>query len=128
MPTAAQDLWPTGIGEYDHVSPVSILKNQASRLGLRTGNRVYARVESLAAGDEFRHGFFIVANGLNYEDELFTATHGIDFYPLRIYFNGFGWVPQTASSEQEFIGLLEDLFHSERTTRLINSLLAQLEG
>lgn len=128
MRTAAQVLWPTGIGECDQVSPVFILKNQASRLGSLTGNRVYARVESSAAEDEFRHGFIIVANGLNYESELFKVTHGIDFYPLRIYFNKFGRGLQSASSEQELISQLEEFFHSERTTRLINALLAQLEG
>jgi hypothetical protein len=128
MRTAAQDLWPTEIGEYPHVSPVSILKQQASRLGSRTRNRVYARVESVAAGDEFVHQFIIVANALNYESPLFTVTHGIDFYPLQMDVDGCGGVLPTAASEQEFIGVLEDLFHSERTTRRINSLLAQLEG
>jgi hypothetical protein len=78
--------------------------------------------------DEFRHGFVVVAAGLNYESELFTVTHGIDFYPLRIDFNKFGRGLQSASSEQELIALLDEFFHSERTTRLVNSLLAQLEG
>jgi hypothetical protein len=127
MATAAQDLWPTEIGEYDQVSPVSILKSQASRLGVRTDDRVTARVETVASGAEFRHAFFIVARQLRYEYELFIVTHSIDFYPLKIHFEGFNRV-ESATSEEEFIDLLGKVFRSERTTRLINSLLAQVEA
>ena len=128
MSTAAQDLWPTEIGEYAQVSPVSILKNQATRLGVRTDNRVTARVHTVASGDEFRHAFFIVARELRYEYELFVVIHSIDFYPLKlVYFDGFSRI-ESAVSEEEFVDLLGKVFRSERTTRLINSLLAQIEA
>lgn len=121
-------LWPDDIAVTDAIAPVVILKEQASLLGQRTQNLVEARVHPGQTHYEeypFVYYFELVAPALdNYRYRLFGISHGVAFYPVRIEFEGFDGY-RDAISENEFMSELADIFSSERTRRIISSLIAQ---
>lgn len=121
-------LWPDDIAVTDAVAPVVILKEQASLLGQRTQNLVEARVHpSVPRYSEypFAYYFELVAPALdNYRYRLFVISHGVGFYPVRIEFEEYA-NPHDAIGENEFMRELADIFSSERTRRIISSLIAQ---
>jgi hypothetical protein len=61
---------------------VSILKQQAALLGEKTRQLVKDEVVTQATGNLFVHYFYIAAPTLSYKFELFTLSHGVNFYPL----------------------------------------------
>lgn len=120
----ATDFWPAGIGE-GMVTPVTILREQASLLGPKTNQIVKAEVVSHPAGGAaFIHVFYIVVPTLdNYKYELFRVTHTVTLYPAT-----FASPDQNelASNEDQFRQILRTILGSEGTRRLINALLAQV--
>jgi hypothetical protein len=121
-------LWPEDIAVTDAVAPVVILKEQASLLGQRTQNLVEARVypgQSHYIEYPFVYYFELIAPALdNYRYRLFGISHGVEFYPVRMEFEEFDGY-RDAISEREFMEELAKIFSSERTKRIISSLIAQ---
>ena len=121
-------LWPDDIAVTDAVAPVVLLKEQASLLGQETQNLVEARVhpgQSRYSEYPFVYYFELVAPALdNYRYRLFEISHGVGFYPVRIEFEEFA-CPRDAISENDFMEELAKIFSSERTKRIISSLIAQ---
>ncbi len=74
--------------------------------------------------DGLRHSFYITAPALGgYRYKLFSVSHkAISIYPLSISFDG---KPSKATNEEEFRTALRDIFASERTKKVVQSLLAQ---
>lgn len=122
------DLWPEDVADTDVTAPVSILKAQARRLGARTGWKITADVDSVGIGSTFRHTFTIQAKRLSYSYELFTVEHGIEFYPLYVFFEDFERARMEVRSEEDLVHLLGEIFNSDLTRRIIRSLVAQMEG
>jgi len=75
------DLWPENIADSNLVTPVSILKQQAALLGEKTRQLVKGEVVTQTTGNLFVHYFYIAAPTLSYKFELFTLSHGVNFYP-----------------------------------------------
>lgn len=121
-------LWPEDIAVTDEVAPVVILKEQASLLGQRTNNLVEARVlpgQSHYSEYPFVYYFELVAPALDhYRYRLFEIAHGVEFYPVRIEFEEFA-TPRDAPGEDEFLLELAAIFSSDRTKRIVSSLIAQ---
>lgn len=128
MSALRRNLWPEDIAVTDAVAPVVILKEQAALLGQQTQNLVEARVypgQSRYSEYPFVYYFELVAPALeNYRYRLFEISHGVEFYPVRIGFEGFDGYSD-AKSENEFMEELANIFSSERTKRIISSLIAQ---
>lgn len=132
MSISPRNLWPDDIAVTEQVSPVSILKEQGALLGQRTKNLVEGRVRggpSEYGTREFHYSFELVAPALdNYRYELFSISHGVEFYPLsidwnppdRTLFKGSG-----IENEEQFLKALEMIFSSEKTRKVISSLIAQ---
>ncbi len=126
-------------------TPEIILKQQASLLGEKTNHIVVAEVSeaetSFANLDESSYNFYLVAPRLeNFDSEYFhyrlfairkACTN--NFYPLVFHLgqqlqqefnaNLSSKRKLIATSEQEFISILSEIFHSERTRRVIGTLL-----
>ena len=137
------DLWPNEIEESGPLPPVTILKEQASLLGKKTKNLVEAQVYLINGADFpvdsplFEHGFFLIAPVLqNYRYRLFSIEHGVDMYPIEFQVGheikkeiSPSWRNQKgeikASSEEEFQNVLQEVFQSEKTLRVIKALLTQ---
>ena len=149
MSISARNLWPDDIAVVEEVPPIAILKEQGLLLGQRTKNLVegrvrggplnYGRTKFWQKGDpdyarnEFSYTFEVVAPALdNYRYELFGISHGVDFYPLGIDWDS----PDNTlisnlsgeagiENEERFLKALEIIFSSEKTRKVIGSLIAQ---
>ncbi len=151
MATAQRDLWPAILPTPEIPTPLSILREQASLLESKTNGLVKAEVRSSGVklfakerfvggeqaedGDEqvervrpqIRHSFYLVAPALeNYRYLLFeVASYVEDIYPLTIN----GSVGKfKVESEDEFKKTLKKIFASEKTLKVIRSLIAQSQA
>jgi hypothetical protein len=153
MASTVDSLWPTDIkATSKRLSPVAILKRQASLLGERTKNLVEAEVETKAADHQkkLQHWFYLVAPALDfYKYPLFRVEHSpTQFYPLSIRFNvraetstkgdrsskfeGITSREQVmmlrVKSEGEFTAHLKTIFAADETKKVIQSLIDQSVG
>jgi hypothetical protein len=122
MATQIADLWG-GFQPAEVRSPLSILRQQASLLGDKTGHLVEARVDSRAQYKEFFHSFRLVVPALDdYTYELFRISHTIDLYPISVR-----WKDERVELETEeaFVDWLSSCLSSEATKRIISTLMAQ---
>lgn len=120
----AEDLWPDNIAETTMVTPVSILKEQAALLGEKTKQLVKGEVVTETTGKMLSHRFFVVAPTLNYRYELFSASHGITFYPITVFF----FNPAPVNSEEDLKAKLKEILSSQHTLNVVHSILAQVRA
>jgi hypothetical protein len=123
---AIQDLWPSDLDAPAVLTPVAILRRQASLLGQKTKNFVVANVGSMASGDQFQHNFELVAPALgNYRHTLFDVRHKLDpLYPVEI--NIYPGPKRTqVSDEAEFYAELGKILSSPDVKKVIQTLISQ---
>jgi hypothetical protein len=147
------DLWPSDLATSTTRSPLTLLREQASLLGLKTRNIVKAGVRRYQAvppppaggfvatakpaqryDEPFQYAFFLEAPALdNYTYRLFSAAYNVNLYPVRLS------VDQDialdlhvsdgddliAASEEDFKQLLSKILGSQKTRKVINALLSQ---
>lgn len=153
MASKVENLWPMDIrATSKQLSPVAILKRQASLLGERTKNIVEAEVETKGADHQkkLQHWFYLVAPALDfYKYPLFRVEHSpTQFYPLSMSFivndetstkadrtrkfEGITSREQVAmlrvKSEAEFTAHLKTIFAADETKKVIQSLIDQSVG
>lgn len=153
MASKVENLWPMDIrATSKQLSPVAILKRQASLLGERTKNIVEAEVETKAADHQkkLQHWFYLVAPALDfYKYPLFRVEHApTQFYPLNIQFNVSAETSSEGNrtrkfegltareqgsmlrvrSEAEFTAHLKTIFAADETKKVIQSLIDQSVG
>ena len=118
----SEDLWPANIAESNLVTPVTIIKEQASLLGEKTKQLVHGEVETTSSGSLLIHHFSIVAPTMNYRYELFSVQHNVSFYPLVVKF-----VDTTTQvlNESDFKAKLKQIFAHPHTLNVVHSILAQ---
>ena len=132
------DLWPDFAPADGEVPPITILKEQASVLGLKLKNLIEADVET-AAPDCYDQRFLVhtlvlVAPVLNfYRYRLLEVQHSAtELYPVTIKASSDD--PANAISniradnQDEFKDALKNIFASAQTKRVIENLLAQSLG
>jgi hypothetical protein len=119
------DLWPDNIADSHLTTPVTVLKEQAALLGEKTRQLVKGEVVTQATGNLFVHYFYIVAPTLSYKFELFTLSHGVNFYPLVMrYLNN----TTSLRSESDFKDKLKEIFAAQHTVNVVHSILAQVRS
>ena len=147
------DLWPDKIAVAKLITPVTILRQQASLLGKKTKNIVQGEVANwklnIGAEYDFQYVFYIGAPALdNYRYRLLGIFYNVSaLYPVIIDVEDeeiqkeipskfkygekiFG--PSTkerisvkANSEEEFLDILKAIFNSAKVLRVISVLLSQ---
>lgn len=124
MTDSNDDLWPDLTGDPEVKSPLLILREQAAKLGAKTSNIIEAEVTANPSEDEFLHVRLILkAPALNgYEYVLLSVNQPIELYPAYLADE---YDSKEVKDEQEFKTSLEKLFKSDRTIKIINSLIAQ---
>lgn len=141
MADAIPDLWPD-IEQPKTVPPVAILREQAAALGKKTGHLLEGRVSTRTDADgEFIHTFSVVAPTLdNYAYRLFSIYHGAEAYPVTVpyperidlgtYRSGLPSVGGSLKigSEKELLDFLRAVLNSDKTKRVLGSLLAQAKA
>ncbi|HZL70064.1 MAG TPA: hypothetical protein VFC29_22350 [Candidatus Limnocylindrales bacterium] len=119
------DFWPANIADSNLITPVTILKEQAALLGEKTRQLVKGEVVTQTTGNLFVHCFYIAAPTLSYKFELFTLSHGVNFYPLVMrYLND----TISLRSESEFKDKLKEIFVAPHTLNVVHSILAQVRS
>ena len=132
----ANDLWPDFAPAEGELPPITILKEQASVLGLKLKNLIEADVETGTSDYQrfLRHTLVLVAPVLDfYRYKLLEVEHSAtELYPVTIKASsGDPANPisnSTAENQEEFKAALKDIFGSAETKRVIENLLAQSMG
>ncbi len=137
------DLWPTDLpSESITVTPVAILRQQATLLGNKTKNIVEARIKppmTTLPDGKFYYRFDIMAPCIgDYFYSLFTIFYSIDFYPvtfdigmvvLEDIAENLGCeldkVKVIANTEEEFIEIAKTVFATNKTRQVVEAILAQ---
>lgn len=140
-----KDLWPEDIDIDGQITPLSILKEQASLLGEKTRNLVKASVNTrvstegrpLGISETIYYDFDIVAPLLNnYRFRLFTAAQDImKIYPIsivlgeklarEIYGHKEGRMSIRIDNEESLLAELERILSSESTKNIIRTFSSQ---
>lgn len=94
MATTIPDLWPPEV-KVDVLSPLVILKTQASYLSSKTGGVLLAQINTTHSNQLIQHHFDLIAPALGgYGVRLLAATHAIDNpYPVTVTSEAFDPLP-----------------------------------
>ena len=134
-----KNLWPTEITNDAEVEgPAVVLKEQANLLGQTTKNLVEAQVESDSNDitGNFIERFVIYSAVINYRYELFFVEYPFEFYPLTIWWSGYGDTEErdedgdylripghrTVDSREWLEQELEQIFSDPKTVRVIQAI------
>jgi hypothetical protein len=94
-------------------------------LGEKTRQLVKGEVLTQTTGHLFVHYFYIAAPTLSYKFELFTLSHGVNFYTLVMkYLNN----TISINSESQFKDKLREIFAAPHTLNVVHSILAQVRS
>jgi hypothetical protein len=148
------NLWPEDFGTITVTPPITILREQAEYLGKQTKGMVDGRVLTAKAhgseahwaptggeadlilkatlspngGDSLWHRFYVEVPALDdYRFLLFTVIHPLDLYPLRLYDNTAD-ITYECNDQAEFEQRLRDILASDKTKKVISSILAQVQA
>ena len=124
-PAGIEDLWPANFGTSSVVPPVVILKQQAAILTQRTRRILQGEVLSEAGEETVYHNFYIKASALdNYRYKLFWVSHNVaSLYPVTVSDHEGSY-----TDEEALRRVLRDIFASEKTIKVVQSLMAQSEA
>lgn len=132
MGDAIPDLWPD-VEQSQVIPPVAILREQAAALGKKTKYLLQGRVDTtITDGGRFRHRFYVVAPALDeYSYELFWIEHGADQYPVEapgLPKGVLGHITEKIESERDLLEYIREVLNSEKTKKVVGSLLAQVKA
>ena len=104
---------------------MSILKQQAALLGREDSPTGEGRSPHSDHRHLFVDYFYIAAPTLSYKFELFTLSHGVNFYPLVMkYLNN----TISINSESQFKDKLREIFAAPHILNVVHSILAQVRS
>jgi len=132
MADAKRDLWPNDLAAETEPAPLAILHEQAEVLKEKTNGmlegEVYSRPERGRQACPFLHEFRIRAPAFNdYRYSLLDVRHDFDPYPLSVRYKPAA-TEYEATSEEEYVSILAEVFSRPETKRVIQSLLAQIKA
>ena len=133
MTVEIPNLWPVKEFKLDVISPLAILRAQATRLQEMTQGILEAQVTSSFDDkeDKVSHQFNIVAPALgDYSHRILTAIHAKNmFYPVTVYtiayLHEYSKDGVAAYSQEQWIDLLRKIFASNEVIAVIQSLIAR---
>lgn len=146
-----EDLWPDFGEMAPDKTPISIIKEYASKLQEKTNYMVMAEIDKndvirkvslfdngLFKGYEsppLQYNFYLVAQALNYRYKLFSIAHDIFLYPIyffeidkdiedEFYPDRKGTIK--IDNEIDLIDFLKNIFRAKKTIKIIKALIAQV--
>ncbi len=122
---ATTDFWGAlDAKELIQRTPLSILREQATLLGQKTGNLVEAQVESSTSGGDFMLALKLVVPSLdNYTYQLLRIRHSASLYPVIDMSNY-----SDIKDENAFLEWLRVKLSSPDTHRIVGHLLSQAKS
>jgi hypothetical protein len=123
MTAIIENLWPDFTTDEIVRSPKIILREQASFLGKSTKNILTGNIRTESWRNQFSHSFQIVAPNLNnYTYTLFTIVEEDIFgFPCKFQSES----AFSIKNEEELLARLKEIFSSDDTKKIINSLMSQ---
>lgn len=132
MPATIPNLWPKNDVSVNVLSPVAILRAQASSLTQMTKGLLQGEVTSIALeSGRTQYHLDIVAPALeNYRHRLLSVTQPSKMnYPVSFLGQepilGYKGDDTLAYSEQQFINKLQDVLNSEAAVAVLQSLISR---
>ena len=138
-----EDLWPKDLtSDVPKIrTPVSILKEQGSLLGNKTGNIIEGLVRKVRTQDEdpdvLTYRFRLKSAPLDYVYDLFMVSYEITLYPVRLWIDDdhmieeLGLSPRKpfveAGDEETFKSLVKKVLSTKRVKAIVSAILAQSE-
>jgi hypothetical protein len=138
-----KDMWAMIPMEIES-SPQILMKQQADLLQIKTKKLIKAEVSSgitsmpvdnailegvsnhKNTSQNMIHYFYLIVPKLKYRYELFSVIHGATSYPASIDYDS--PLPKKVKNEAEFEVVLANILGSEKTGRILASLLAQAKS
>lgn len=146
-----EDLWPDFLEVPPDKTPISIIKEYASKLEEKTNFMVSAEVEKEDnigriehwENDSFKgyinpplqYSFFLVAHALNYRYKLFSIAHDIFLYPVYFYeidkdIKDEFYLEQknviSIHNETDLLAFIKNVFGAKKTIKIIRALISQV--
>ena len=146
-----EDLWPDFKGMAPFKTPISIIKEHASKLEEKTNYMISADVEKddtlgqISVYDNkvykdslrppFQYTFYLIAEALSYRYKLFCVAHDIFLYPIYLYgidkdikdeFYPEQGGAMCINNEKELLVVLKNIFMAKKTVKVIQALLSQV--
>ncbi len=127
---SAMDLWGDFVAEPIR-TPVAVLREQATLLSPKTEGLISAEVTTEVYDGEFIHAFELVVPTLQfYRYRLFEVRHSSTLYPVRVIAERTGprLTDPFVDDEEAFTDWLRGILSSDKTKKIISSLLAQAKS
>ncbi len=146
-----EDLWPDFEKTAPEKSPITVIKEQAAKLGDKTNQMVFAEIVKnentntflifleppvkQSMRPPFQYNFYLVAQAISYRYKLFSIANDIFFYPVFFFeidkdiYNEVFPEKQgalTINNENELLTFLKNIFRAKKTLKIINALMAQV--
>jgi hypothetical protein len=136
-------LWPDDLPSQTQKPPRVLLLEQALHLKKQTNSKLTAdvvkRTVTQPVPATFNYSFVLVAPALgNYSFSLINFDHPVELYPVKIIVDDKmkaslpALFPKErtimAKNEEEFLKIVQEIFNSERTRKIISGLLSQSGG
>ena len=133
------DLWAE-IPAVTELSPKELMKEQAAYLKERTKGLLTAEVVTSSYYDlsfmevgepstpnnlSLTHAFYLAVPTIKYRYELFTVKHDVLPYPAQFSYES---KLVSVKDEKQFLEVLKKILSSERTQRILSSLLSQAKA
>jgi hypothetical protein len=148
MAATIPDLWPTSALKIDILTPIAILRSQATRLSQKTQGLLVAETTvTTGSNNQIMLGLEVVAPALNnHRQRLLSVQYTKDeIYPARVSARGFRITEttrstsllsadktitksvdeKTAYSDNEFIKIVQEALQAPETVALLQSLIAR---
>ncbi|MFN8512567.1 MAG: hypothetical protein U0232_16585 [Thermomicrobiales bacterium] len=128
-----RNLWGEIPTESEIKPPVTILREQATILGERTGNIIQGRVLTEPhfsttmnfKGSPLQYGLYLLAPALdNYLYKVLEIRHDLQMYPVEVISSVAENIPP-CQNEQELLVVLETILSSPKIHRVIAALITQ---
>jgi hypothetical protein len=123
-----KDLWGD-IPEVLQLTPRDLMREQAAYLEQKTKGLLTAEITIDADKGSLKQSqtFYLVVPTMHYRYELFRIFQSdvVKIYPVRFTIQD---AHTHVNSETEFINLLENILGSDRTKKIVGSLLAQAKS
>jgi len=145
-----EDLWPDFKEIVPEKTPISIIKDHASKLYEKTNYLISAEVEKddnpgrihffddegiyKTTSPSFQYSFYLEASALNYRYKLFEIGHDIFLYPIYFFEIDKDIINEcftdkkgamVINDEEELLGFLKNIFGAKKTLKIIQALRSQ---
>lgn len=146
-----EDLWPDFSEIAPYKTPISIIKEHASKLADKTNYMISADLEKdditkliyyftdngsiKSLTPPFQYNFYLIAQALDYRYKLFSIGHDIFLYPIYFFdidkdiINEFYPALDGAlsiNSETDLLAFLKNIFGAKKTIKVIQALISQV--